>query len=87
MNGASAFFSARWLHGHPLARCIVIAAVLFVAAPLAGLLQRALSGNGEVWGHLFAFVLPVAVVDTALLLCGLAVVSGVVGVGTAFLVA
>jgi iron(III) transport system permease protein len=87
VNGPSASFAARWQHGHPLARCIVIAAVLFVAAPLAGLLQRALSGNGEVWGHLFAFVLPVAVTDTAMLLCGLAVVSGVVGVGTAFLVA
>ena len=78
MNGASAPF---------VARPIVIAAVLFVATPLAGLLLRALSGNGEVWGHLIAFVLPVAVVDTAMLLCGLAIVSGVVGVGTAFLVA
>ncbi|MDF2114606.1 iron ABC transporter permease [Roseiarcaceae bacterium H3SJ34-1] len=78
MNGTSAPFAAR---------CIVIAAALFVAAPLAGLLQRALSGNGEVWGHLIAFVLPVAVADTAMLLCGLAVVCGVVGVGTAFLVA
>ena len=78
MNGASASFAVRGF---------VAAVVLFVAAPLAGLLQRALSGNGEVWGHLIAFVLPAALADTALLLSGLAVVSGVVGVGTAFLVA
>ncbi|HEV2573827.1 MAG TPA: iron ABC transporter permease [Beijerinckiaceae bacterium] len=72
---------------HPLAAAIAIAAALFALAPIAGLLHRALTGKAEVWAHLIAYVLPHALWETTLLLMGLAIVCGVVGVGTAWLIA
>ncbi len=57
-----------------------------VLAPLVSLLVTALSADLSGWQRLAADVLPVALWETALLLGGIAVVTGVVGVGTAWLV-
>jgi iron(III) transport system permease protein len=71
---------------HPLATTIVVAAALLVATPLAGLLAIAAKGDAEIWSHLVAYVLAPSLVDTVLLLAGVATVTTVVGVGTAWLV-
>ncbi|CAH1681218.1 Iron ABC transporter permease [Hyphomicrobiales bacterium] len=57
-------------------------------APLLALLATALSSSqaAEIWPHLAANVLPTALVQTALLLAGIGLVSAVLGVGTAWLV-
>jgi iron(III) transport system permease protein len=59
---------------------------LLVLAPLASLLATALAPSGDVARQLVADVLPSALVETALLLGGVALVAGAVGAGTAWLV-
>jgi iron(III) transport system permease protein len=62
-----------------------IAAVVF--APVVALVSIAAQGSGDLWPHLAAYVLPYAILDTALLLAGVGVIAIIVGVGTAWLVA
>jgi iron(III) transport system permease protein len=71
---------------NPVAAFAVLAAAALVAAPLASLASIAIVGDAEIWEHLFAHVLAPALVDTALLLAGVAAVAAVLGVGTAWLV-
>ena len=59
---------------------------LLVAAPVLALLVIASGGSGRLWPHLFAYVLPVALKDTALLLLGVGIVVAVIGTGLAWLV-
>ena len=47
---------------------------LLVAAPVLALLVIASGSSGTLWPHLFAYVLPVALKDTALLLLGVGIV-------------
>ncbi|PZQ11274.1 MAG: iron ABC transporter permease [Ancylobacter novellus] len=56
-------------------------------APVAGLAGLAAHGSGELWPHLWSFVLPQAARETATLLLGVGIVVSVVGVGTAWTVA
>jgi iron(III) transport system permease protein len=63
---------------------IAVAAALLVLAPLASLLVIAFADTGDLWSHLARHVLPVALLQTALLLLGVAAVTTVVGVGTAW---
>jgi iron(III) transport system permease protein len=65
--------------------CAVGIAVLAVA-PLINLVRIALHGDAEIWPHLAAYVIPEALQQTAFLLAGVAVVTAVVGIGTAWLV-
>ena len=58
-----------------------------VLAPIVALAATAWSGSAELWTHLVAYVLPVAVRDTLLLLAGVGLVVAVLGTGTAWLVA
>lgn len=71
---------------HPIATTIVVSTATLVALPLASLAWTAAGGDAEIWRHLLAYVLAPALVDTALLLAGVAGVTVVIGVGTAFLV-
>jgi iron(III) transport system permease protein len=71
---------------NPIAALTVLAAAALVAAPLVSLASIALIGDADIWEHLVAHVLAPAVVDTTLLLAGVAAVAVVLGVGTAFLV-
>jgi iron(III) transport system permease protein len=57
-----------------------------VTAPLVSLVITALSADLSAWSRLVVDVLPAALLETAALLLGVAVVAGTVGVGTAWLV-
>jgi iron(III) transport system permease protein len=63
----------------------MLAAVLALA-PLVGLLFAAFADTSGLWTHLGRYVLPVALVQTALLLAGVATVTIIVGGGSAWLV-
>jgi iron(III) transport system permease protein len=65
---------------------VVVGTGLLVLAPLASLLAMALQTGGDVARGLVADILPSALLETALLLGGVAIVAGVVGTGTAWLV-
>ena len=59
---------------------------LLVLAPLAALAFAAFRGSGDLWQHLIAFVLPVAVRDTLVLLAGVGLIAVTIGTCTAWLV-
>ena len=63
-----------------------ITAALFAMAPLASLAVIALGDSGDLWPHLVRYVLPAALTQTVLLLVGVAAVTIVLGVGTAWAV-
>ncbi|WP_188311898.1 ABC transporter permease [Salinarimonas soli] len=65
---------------------VAVAVAGLVVAPLVSLVLTALSADLSGWARLAADVLPVALMETASLLLGVAVVTGVVGIGTAWLV-
>ncbi|HEV2559835.1 MAG TPA: iron ABC transporter permease [Microvirga sp.] len=78
---------ARTTRRLPLWSWAVLAGVsLLVLSPFASLLLTAAEGDAEIWPHLAANVLPAALRETALLLAGVALLTGVIGVGTAWLV-
>jgi iron(III) transport system permease protein len=60
--------------------------VLLVIAPVIALAIAASRGSENLWQHLIAYVLPVAVRDTLALLAGVALVAGAIGTGAAWLV-
>ncbi len=64
---------------------IVTAAI--VVSPVVALIVIASQGSGDLWPQLAAYVLPSAVWNTAILLLGVGILTGVIGVGTAWLVA
>lgn len=64
---------------------ILIAAI--VVSPIAALIAIASEGSGDLWPHLAAYVLPPAAINTLALLAGVGLLTGLVGVGTAWLVA
>lgn len=70
------------------AALILLGAAALVATPLASLILIAASGSGsvELWTHLARYVLAPALVETATLLVGVAIIAGVAGVGTAWAV-
>jgi iron(III) transport system permease protein len=69
-----------------LAILIAVAIATLVALPLASLARFAAIGDPDLWPHLSAYVLPVALLQTALLLLGVAAITAVAGVSTAWLV-
>jgi len=66
---------------------IAVAAAALIALPLVSLLRLALAGDAELWPHLAAYVLPHAIMQTALLLIGVAIITALAGIVPAFLVA
>jgi iron(III) transport system permease protein len=71
---------------HPLTKIFLIAVAALVLAPLVSLVRIALQGDPDIWSHLAAYVLPPALIDTMLLLGGVAAVTTVLGVGAAWMV-
>ncbi|WP_404947075.1 ABC transporter permease [Rhizobium terrae] len=69
-------------------RWLVCAGIVatFVGLPLAGLFLQAIQGSPGLWAHLISTILPAHLVDTLILLCGVGVVTTVVGTTTAWLV-
>src|SRR4051812_1119374 len=88
---ASRFYSAstarRVFNGAPpWSIAVLLGVVALVLAPLASLLRIASAGDAPLWARLVADVLPAALADTGLLLGGVALVTGTIGIGTAWLV-
>ncbi len=75
-----------WPGRYGWAFAIALAIAGLVAAPIISLLRMAAVGDSEIAAHLAAYVLPVALTQTALLLAGVAAVSTIAGAGTAWLV-
>ncbi len=65
---------------------IAVFAALLAIAPLASLAVIAFGQTGDIWLHLINYVVPVALLQTALLLAGVAVVTITIGVGAAWAV-
>jgi iron(III) transport system permease protein len=59
---------------------------LVVLAPIATLAMLAARGSADLWRHLLAHVLPGALLETAILLTGVGVTTGILGTGAAWLV-
>ncbi len=72
--------SPAWVGG------FAVLAALLAIAPLVSLLILAFGDSGGIWPHLARYVLPTALLQTALLLGGVAVVTILVGVGAAWIV-
>ena len=84
--GAPARRSRVWATAHPVAAAFVIATAALVVIPLANLVRIAATGDAEFWREVAAYVLPVAIRQTVLLLAGVAALTAVIGTGTAWLV-
>jgi len=79
--------SASWLRPRsPFATLFVLAVTGIVLAPLVSLAVFAAKGDAEIWPHLAAYVIPIALRDTALLLAGVAAITTAMGLSTAWLV-
>jgi iron(III) transport system permease protein len=65
---------------------IALAAGLLAVAPLASLAIIAFGDTGDLWIHLSRYVIPAAFARTAVLLAGVAVVTIIIGAGTAWIV-
>jgi iron(III) transport system permease protein len=74
----------RW--PHPLAGLFLIAIAALVLAPLGNLASIASVGDPDLWPHLVAHVIPGAILNTVLLLAGVAVVTVTFGTATAWIV-
>ncbi|WP_422823999.1 ABC transporter permease [Variovorax robiniae] len=70
----------------PAWRAASLLIALGVLAPIASLLWIALNGKAAHWAHLAQYVLPNAIVDTALLLAGVGLLVLLIGTGCAWLV-
>ncbi|MDN3718147.1 ABC transporter permease subunit [Roseibium salinum] len=67
-------------------RIAALAVAAMVLLPMAAIVSIALAPTGDVWGHLLQSVLPRAVQTTLLLMLGVGLITGIAGVGTAWLV-
>lgn len=59
---------------------------LVVVFPVLGLLFEAFKGSAGLWAHLLSTILPVALVDTSILLAGVGCLAALIGTTTAWLV-
>jgi len=84
--GSPARRSSVWVTPHPVAAAFVVAVAALVVIPLLNLVRIALTDDAEFWRDNAAYVLPVAIRETILLLAGVAVATAVIGAGTAWLV-
>jgi len=82
-HGAPRIFLRR-SHFFAVPFLVLVAAI--VIAPLASLAVIALRGDTEIWQHLWTYVVPNAALDTAGLLAGVAILTAIAGIGTAWIV-
>jgi iron(III) transport system permease protein len=73
-------------HPERIAAAIAVAAAIMVAAPVISIVALAMQPAPEIWRDLIAYVLPRALLDTALLLGGVASLALAIGTGTAWLI-
>ena len=76
----------RLSHAQLVATGFLLLLAALVTAPLLSIGVTAWQGDATIWPHLINYVLPVALLQTALLLAGVAAVTSVIGISTAWLV-
>jgi len=69
-----------------IAAAIAAATAILVAAPVISIIALAMQPAPDVWRHLIDYVLPLTIVDTALLLGGVGALALLIGAGTAWLI-
>ncbi len=69
-----------------VAAVIAVATAILVAAPVISIISLAMQPAPDLWRDLLAYVLPRAMIDTALLLGGVGALALVIGAGTAWLI-
>ena len=69
-----------------IAAAIAVATAILVAAPVISIISLAMQPAPDVWRDLLAYVLPRAMLDTALLLGGVGALALLIGAGTAWLI-
>ena len=69
-----------------LAAVVAVATAMLVAAPVISIISLAMQPAPDVWQDLIAYVLPRAMLDTALLLAGVGTLALSIGAGTAWLI-
>jgi iron(III) transport system permease protein len=79
-------FHSSWRAAPMAVGAVTVAATLVVLAPFFGLLFDSLADTSDIWSHLARHVLPIALGQTALLLAGVAAVTMIIGIGTAWTV-
>jgi len=84
--GSTARRRAFWTTSDLIAGAFLIAVAALVVIPLANLVRIALSGESDIWADLAAYVIPEALRVTVVLLAGIAALTALIGVGTAWLV-
>ncbi len=62
---------------------LTVGAAMLVALPVLVVLSRVFADSGGVWEHLASTVLPLYVINTLILLVGVAVLAGIIGVASA----
>ena len=67
-----------------IAAMIAVTTAIMVAAPVVSIVALAMQPAPDVWQHLIDYVLPLTIVDTALLLGGVGALSLLIGAGTAW---
>ncbi|WP_029581830.1 iron ABC transporter permease [Bradyrhizobium sp. URHD0069] len=65
---------------------IAVATAILVAAPVISTISLAMQPAADVWRHLIDYVLPLAILETALLLGGVSALALLIGAGTAWLI-
>jgi iron(III) transport system permease protein len=83
---AEARHMKRRVHAGRIAAVVAVATAILVAAPVISIISLAMRPAPEVWHDLINYVLPTAVLDTALLLGGVAILTLLIGAGTAWLI-
>ncbi|WP_426126031.1 ABC transporter permease [Pararhizobium sp. PWRC1-1] len=70
---------AHWLLGAGTIACLVM-------LPIFALFLQAIQGSAGLWSHLVSTILPTALVETAILLGGVGLITAILGTSTAWLV-
>lgn len=73
-------------HAGRIAAVIAVMTAILVAAPVISIVALAMHPAPDVWRELTAYVLPLAMIDTALLLGGVGALALSIGAGTAWLI-
>lgn len=81
--------ASRWHHNHHAARAAALAGALALPAlvPLLVIAGSLFQLETEVWSHLGRYILPDVIFNTLRLLVGVAVITGILGTGLAWLTA
>jgi iron(III) transport system permease protein len=78
--------SDRVRRSHLIATSFLAILAAAVVLPLVSLAIFAFRGDAEIWPHLINYVVPRATRDTAMLLAGVAILTAIAGIGTAWTV-